>query len=233
MNISVIIPTYNEAAHIQQLVFFLKKHGAPFIEEIIVSDCGSTDNTINLAIQSGASIILSPTKSRAIQMNLGARHSKGTILLFVHADTLPPPTFANDIINAIKNGYHAGCFSYKFNSNKKLLHLLSKCTKKNTIFTGGGDQMLFVRKSVFDCIGGFDEKLVLMEDFDIVKKLKKNYSFILIKNDGLVSARKYEHNSFFRVQLANALVFFLYKCGVASPILKALYYKILNQNVCK
>lgn len=227
MKISVIIPAHNESASIGRLIKHLAKFGGSHLSEIIVSDCGSNDGTIDIAMLNGAIAVRACGKSRARQMNFGAYFASGDILYFVHADTLPPPTFATDILTAINEGHQSGCFSYRFDSDRKSLKFLSSFTRRETIFTGGGDQTLFVTRNVFDSIGEFDETLMLMEDFNMVERLRKRYSFHIIKKDALVSARKYEHNGFLRVQIANLSIFTLYKLGIPSRILKTLYRKML------
>ena len=70
--ISIIIPTYNEAETIASLIIYLQNHGQDILNEIIVSDAGSTDETLAIAEQCGATALVSPQKGRAAQMNFGA-----------------------------------------------------------------------------------------------------------------------------------------------------------------
>ena len=97
MNLSVIIPTLNEAENIERLVHRLKNCGCSDSHEIIVVDAGSTDSTQELARKAGATAVLSPKKGRAPQMNFGAKQAKGDVLYFVHADSLPPEGFCLNI----------------------------------------------------------------------------------------------------------------------------------------
>ena len=108
-------------------------------------------------------------------MNLGALHAKGEVFYFVHADAIPPATFFNDISEAIILHKRAGCFRLKFNPTSILL-------KKNEFFTRfkggyccGGDQSLYITKEVFKDLGGFNENCVIMEDFELTKRIKKQY----------------------------------------------------------
>ncbi|MEO5569641.1 MAG: TIGR04283 family arsenosugar biosynthesis glycosyltransferase [Bacteroidia bacterium] len=229
MKISVIIPTLNESASIARLIKHLKKYGGNNIAEIIISDGGSADATVEISKLNGAIAIHSAIKGRASQMNYGSTFASGDIFYFVHADTLPPVTFVTDIFNAVATGNPAGCFAYKFDSEKRQLKFLSSYTRHKTIFTGGGDQTLFLTRNIFESVGGFNEQFILMEDFDIVKRLQKEFSFHIIQCDALVSARKYDHNSFIRVQVANFIVFTLYKLRVRPAHLKTIYHRMLNQ----
>ncbi|HVK97528.1 MAG TPA: glycosyltransferase, partial [Flavisolibacter sp.] len=96
--ISVIIPTYNEQEHIAETIRWLWLHDeAGFISEIIISDGGSTDKTVAVALSEGVRAAVSPRKGRAVQMNYGASIATQSILYFLHADTIPPPTFTIDI----------------------------------------------------------------------------------------------------------------------------------------
>ena len=90
MQISIIIPVYNEAESIGRLVDYLMQHKAESVTQIIIVDAGSTDNTIEVAKNAGATAVISPQKGRAAQMNYGATVAKTDILYFVHADSLPP-----------------------------------------------------------------------------------------------------------------------------------------------
>ena len=121
--ISIIIPTYNEADSIGNLVFALQQHKTDKDVEIIVCDGGSTDETVCIATMAGAKTYLSPVKGRAVQMNYGASQASGEILYFIHADTLPPQTYATDIAKAIKQGYQCGRYHTRFNSSAFMLKI--------------------------------------------------------------------------------------------------------------
>ena len=102
-------------------------------------------------------------------------------------------------------------------------------TAKDGIFTGGGDQCLFIKKEVFNTLGGFDEEQVVMEDFEFFERMKKGkIRYKIIKNDLIVSARKYQHNSYARVNLSNLLLVTLFKLGYPSRKLKSLHNKLIR-----
>ena len=81
----------------------------------------------------------------------------------------------------------------------------------------GGDQTLFVKKEIFFALNGFSEKFIIMEDYDFVKRLMKIYSFKVIPEYAVVSARKYEHNSWAKVNFANAVAMYMFMSGAYSP----------------
>ena len=227
--ISVIIPAYNESESIVQLIQYLQKHGQHFLKEIIVVDGGSTDETVVLARRLISNVFVSPQKGRAAQMNHGAEMATGDILYFVHADTYPPASYTTDIIQAIEAGYLFGRYRTKFNSPKKILKLNAWFTRFDLFICYGGDQTLFMTRALFDQIGGFDDQMRIMEDYDIVlraKKIKARYK--IFSKPVLVSARKYETNSWLRVQTANYIIIRMYKKGAVQEAMIHRYKTLLN-----
>lgn len=196
--------------------------------EIIIVDGGSTDNTVVNAQEAGAIVLNLKKASRPAQLNCGAASAKSDLLYFVHADTLPPINFADQIITAVKNGSRFGCFRFKFDKNKGMLKFNSYCTRFPMMVFRGGDQSLFIQKSLFDKLGGYDESHIVMEDYDIIRRGKKHSAFTLIQDDVQVSARKYEQNSYVRVNWANLIVFSLYYCGVRPVKLLDIYLYLIK-----
>lgn len=225
---SVIIPTYNEEPNIGSLIDYLNSFKGGSEIEVIVCDGNSSDNTRLIAENKNAIVITSQEKGRAFQMNCGAAKAKGDILYFVHADTLPPKYYTNCIKEAVLNGYTSGCCAYKFDSNKWPLKINSYLTRFNGPLSGGGDQTLFVTKSVFKKIGGFNTKYSIMEDFDLTRRLKKNCNFKIIKNRALVSARKYEKNSYLKVNVANIIAMLLFWANIDPQHIHNFYKKTIK-----
>ncbi len=229
MKIGVIVPTVNEEGCIEQCITFIKRYGGDhLVEPLIVVDGGSTDATVSRAEKAGARVLSCAIQSRAAQMNLGASFLQCDIFYFVHADVKLIPSFSVDILAAIQDGFDAGCFRYAFDSPKKILRLNAYFNRFNGIMCRGGDQTLFVRKSVFEALNGFDEYYSIMEDYDFVIRLRKRYSFKIIPKKILVSARKYDENSWLRVQFANSIVFLLFIFKRSPTELKQIYKKLLN-----
>ncbi|GAB2485830.1 TIGR04283 family arsenosugar biosynthesis glycosyltransferase [Algoriphagus taiwanensis] len=228
LRLSVIIPVLNEEANLRELLPLIRKFGGEFVEDLIVVDGGSLDQSVAVSRALGAKVLELKEASRAKQMNFGAEQAGGNTLYFVHADTRPLPSFAMDIQEARLRGFRAGCYRYQFDSSHFLLKINSWATRFNGLFSGGGDQTLFISKEFFKELGGFNNDFCLMEDFDLVRRIKKKASFYIIPKSIRVSARKYENNSWLRVQLVNLFVFLLFHAGRSPQSLKEIYGKYLN-----
>jgi len=228
MTISVIIPTFNEEDNITRLVTFIRWLDRSEIVEILVVDGGSTDRTCVKAQEYGARVIASHQACRAVQLNLGAKNAYGDILYFVHADVTLATSFVDDLLESVHLGFESGCYRYIFDSKRLLLKVNAYFTRFNTIMCRGGDQTLFVTRSTFDSVGGFDEAYVIMEDFKLILRLQKRNTFRIIQKDIVVSARKYDSNSWLRVQIANLCVFIMFFLGRSPSAMKQIYKILLT-----
>ena len=162
MKISIIIPVLNEEKTIANLLEYLilnsnKNH----IQEIIVVDGGSTDETLKIVQAYSNVIVLNSKKGRAKQMNFGASKATGEILYFLHCDSFPPKDFDKKIIQKVLKGHLSGCFKMKFDSNHILLKFLQWFTKFNLKSCRGGDQSLFVEKQLFQELNGYNEDFLI------------------------------------------------------------------------
>lgn len=231
MHISVIIPTYNEGANVGRLIQHLMRYRGQNLLEILVIDGGSRDNTVAVAEQAGAWVYMASKKGRAAQMNTGARLAKGDLLYFVHADTIPPVTYARNIYQALQQGYRIGCFRAKFDSNNLLLKINSYCTRFERLMCRGGDQTLFITKAFFDKLGGYDEYYTVMEEYDLIRRACSSEKFKIINSEVQVSARKYDNNSYLSVNFANLVVFTMFRMGYAPDKLKSTYQKLIDYSM--
>lgn len=228
MTVSVIIPTYNEAATIGLLVTQVLACGGAALREVLVIDANSPDGTAGIARKAGATVWQSPRKGRAAQMNYGASLATGEVLYFVHADVSIHTDYVADITQAVQAGYEAGCYRFRFASDKPMLRVNSYGTRFPGLMSRGGDQTLFVTRALFDRLGGFDERYVIMEDFEIIIRIRRIARFWIVPKDVHVSARKYETNSWLRVQLANLTAFSLFFLHVSPPRIARVYKAMLS-----
>ena len=161
------------------------------IKEILVVDGGSSDKTVELALNHGASVLYA-AKGRAKQMNYGAQFATGDILYFLHVDTLTPEDFDQQIVKALQQGYEAGCFQMKFDNNSRFLNFFAWFTKINHKMCRGGDQSLFIAKKLFKKSGGFNENYIIYEDHEFIARLYELTPFKILASHVVTSARKYE-----------------------------------------
>lgn len=228
--ISVIIPAFNEEKNLKRLLPHLKELSAGHQVEIIVSigDCtGDYDDCVDGL--GNVKLIAKRRKGRAKQMNDGAAMAKGNVLVFLHADVTPPKGFYGNIKETLANNYDAGFFSYRFDRDNFLLRMNASFTKRDGIFTGGGDQCLFIKKETFDKLGGFNDNQVLMEDFEFFSRMKKaKIPYRIVQNDLVVSARKYQNNSYLRVNLSNLALLVLFRLGCQPKKLHRLHENLLR-----
>lgn len=228
--ISIIIPAHNEKQNLDKLLPYLQELIKVDDTEILISiSASNSDCTAFEQLNSKIIFYKCPTNGRAIQMNYAANKAKGDILVFLHADVIPPINFIEDIKATINNKYEAGFFSYKFDKESFFLNINSSFTAKDGIFTGGGDQCLFIKKDVFFQLGKFNEAQVIMEDFEFFKRMKKEkVNYKIIKNNLIVSARKYETNSYLKVNISNLVMVVLFNLGYPANKLKSLHSKLLK-----
>ncbi len=232
--ISVIIPVLNEAVYISRLLAHLQAHANAAVLEIIAVDGGSTDATAAcVASFSGVKWLTmegsTDAACRATQMNLGALHARGSILWFVHADTLPPPSYAADILRAVAQGKSLGGYAFDFESDRFILRLNSWFTRLNWSFTRGGDQTLFVTRALWEQLQGYQAHFVVMEEYDFIDRAQAiGFRYHRLKGAVKVSARKYDQNSYMQVQRANLKVFRMYRAGESPEAIRATYYAMLK-----
>ena len=228
--ISIIIPTYNEADQINQTIKRVQELTAGEDIEIIITDGGSVDETIIIATACGAKVIMSEHKGRAAQMNAGALVAAGEILYFLHADSIPPKGFIPKILKEYRSGAVSGCFRLAFDHSHWFLKANAWFTSFDINAVRFGDQSLFVTKEVFKKCGGFREDLLVMEDQEIIHRIKKHGKFIVMNDTVTTSARKYIDNGVFRMQGIFYRIWALYYLGYSQERLLKLYRRLIRNN---
>ncbi|MEZ4966463.1 MAG: TIGR04283 family arsenosugar biosynthesis glycosyltransferase [Saprospiraceae bacterium] len=228
MQLSIIIPVLNEAARISELVAYLHRHGGAALREVLVADGGSTDDSCRQAAGAGAKVLNCEVSSRAAQMNAGARAAEGDILYFVHADTRPPVSFADDIRRSLEAGYAMGCYRYRFDSPNPLLKINAFFNRFHWLWCQGGDKTFYIRRDLFFQFGGYDEYYTIMEEYDFLRRAMPQHPLHIIPKYAVVSSRKYEEHSWLRVQFANAVVFNMFRKGASPDSMRDRYRKLLS-----
>jgi rSAM/selenodomain-associated transferase 2 len=222
--ISVIIPTLNEEEHIRGCIGSVLEEKADC--EIIVADGGSTDRTVALAKEFDGVKVVSSASGRGLQMNRGALAAEGDVLLFLHADTRLERGWSSDL-EAAMNGeaLAGGAFSFRIDAPGRHLRLVEfwvmlRCA---VFCLPYGDQAIFVRRAVLDSIGGYRD-IPLMEDVDLVRKVKRHGRMAILPCRAYTSARRWAGRGWIRVSLVNQVIMVLYRLGVDPGRLERLYY---------
>ncbi len=228
---SIIIPTYNEGDQIASTIAAARAAAnAQHKLEILVMDGGSTDDTRLIAEQCGARVTVSERKGRAAQMNAGAVAARYPWLYFLHADSIPPNDFTSQLMKAIGSGVKSGCFRLQFDHDHWFLKANAWFTRFDVNAVRFGDQSLFVAKDVFQKAGGFNENLVMMEDQEIIHRLKKEGPFQVLNGVVTTSARKYMENGIYRMQGIFFRLWAMYYLGYSQQQLVAVYKQLIRKH---
>lgn len=189
--ISVIIPTYNEEKALPITLAQLSSRAGNY--EVIVVDGGSTDRTCEIARSQPRACVLTAQKGRASQMNAGAASARGEWLLFLHADTVLPND-ALQSLNALEDNQNiqAGGFRHRFSGDDWRLRLISWIDNLRAHVTRiiYGDQAMFVRRALFERVGGFPDQANL-EDIAFCQKLKRVTRPVVLNQHVVTDSRKF------------------------------------------
>lgn len=221
MKISVIIACLDESRYIKNTIQHLLSLQGNF--EIIVVDGGSSDNTLSIVAEFNGLRIISSEKGRSIQMNTGAKEAKAEIFLFLHADTFLPENAFELISRCLEEEeVVAGSFYLRFDDDCRLMNFYSRLSKINHPFFTYGDHGIFIRKSVFQEIGGYKE-IPFMEDVEIHKRIRREGRFKKLNAPVLTSARRFRKTGVFKQFTLDLYLVLLYKLGVSPVRLKKFY----------
>ena len=219
--ISVIIPALNEADNIAETLLSI---GQGNTIQVVVADGGSQDNTVSIAESLGAKVIsVQPPRSK--QMNRGAATATGDVLLFLHADTRLPKNFDRLILDSLAQpGVAAGAFALGIDAPTPALRLIERIANWRSRFLRipYGDQGIFMLSRVFHEAGGFSD-LPIMEDFELIRRLRRKGDIITLSASVLTSSRRWQNLGILKTTLINQLVVIAYYMGIPPKTIARLY----------
>ena len=220
LSIGIIVPVYNEAAILEGALENLRRVAADF--PAVVVDGSSSDASARIA-RRFFPIEICPQPNRGAQLNRGATYLQTDVLLFLHADSQLPPGFESQIRQALADPEVAGgCFQLEFDAALPMLRFYSWCTRFPGRFLHFGDQGFFVRREVFERMGGF-RALPFLEDVDFLRRLRRLGRFAVLPAPVVTSARRFLRYGAVRQQLRNVLLVTLFELGVSPERLARFY----------
>lgn len=234
-SVSVIVPAYNEGRQILAIEAHLRRQSG-LLEGILVdaSDDAQPGASPDEAVAGHGSRpdlrvrrVVTRSRGRAVQMNLGAALSRGSVLLFLHADTRLPAGGLDMAARAIAAGSDWGRFDVTLDAPGAPFRVIEWAMNTRSELTGiaTGDQAIFVSRGAFGRIGGFPE-IPLMEDIELSQRLKRVGAPARIRTPVTTSARRWIANGILRTVGTMWLLRFLYWAGVGPERLARRYRDI-------
>lgn len=220
--ISVIIPTLNAASGLPACLGALGEGlEAGLIRELIISDGGSTDDTLRIADAAGA-LIIEGAPSRGGQMRRGAFAAQGRWLLFLHADTVLEAGWGQAVLDAIADGSHAYYFDLAFDIDGLRPRFVARWAnwRSRRFHLPYGDQGLLISRYMYDEVGGHPDQ-PLMEDVALAHALGPR--LVTLSATAMTSAEKYQRQGWFRRGMRNLWTLLRYYAGASADDLASSY----------
>lgn len=228
MTLSIIIPVINEEEALPRCIASLREVAGELpTHEIIVVDGGSADRTREWA-QNCSVRLLSAPRGRGPQMNVGAAVAQGVWLLFLHADCRLSPQVCRRLRQICsENSLAGGCFSQTIDHPNPIYRWIAWTgnarARIQKIFYG--DQGIFVRRDIFNTLGGYPN-FPILEDVAFTEKLRAAGSVAVQKEKILCSARRWEKTGIFSTTLLYFRVLRGYRRGLSPQTLKEIYVDV-------
>ena len=224
--ISIIIPAKNEEAHLGATLAYLRQHAPHPSAEIIVAEGGSADTTADVA-RHWATVVHAHDSTRAALMNAGARVARGDVLFFLHADSVPPSDFLTLIQAALADPLAVGgAFDHQFSEPVFGLWVVSTIDRIRFRLTKNyyGDQGIFVRRAIFNQMGGFPDRAIL-EDLEFSSRMRRLGRTVLIPRPVRTSGRRFLNGGITKTFLWIVWLLALYTLRLDTERYAALYRK--------
>jgi rSAM/selenodomain-associated transferase 2 len=217
---SVIIPVYRDAAALARTLADTDFEGA----ELIVSSVPGDEALAPVRLAHPGVLWIEAPRGRAAQMNAGAAVASGEWLVFLHADTRLPHGWTGAIDRASRDPrVNAGCFSFALDSRSPKARIIEAGVHARVALFGlpYGDQALFVRRDAFEALHGYAD-LPIMEDVDLVQRLRRRGRLYRSALTATTSARRWERDGWLRRTARHLILILLYGCGVSPARLARL-----------
>lgn len=220
MKVSVVVPMLDEATVLPAMLAHVGVIGA---DEVVFVDGGSRDGSADLARRAGVEVVSAPP-GRARQMNAGADATHGDILLFLHVDTFLPDGALDAVRQAIARGARWGRFDVRIDGKPWMLRVVGALMNHRSRLSGiaTGDQAIFVRRDIFDSIGGFPDQ-PLMEDIEICKRLRRIAAPACLRARVRTSGRRWETRGVWRTIFLMWRLRFAYWRGTPADVIARAY----------
>ena len=225
-NLSVIIPTLNEASRLPLLLADLKAW--PGKIDITIVDGGSSDLTVSIAQIQGLNVIKSLKSNRGHQLNLGASNAKGEWLLFLHADSRLDTLWEKKLLSSMSNLSSkniAWYFDFKIKKNKLQFRILEILVAFRSFFLNRpyGDQGLLIHKQLYNSSGGYSS-LKIMEDLDLIIRITKKNKVRRIKSNLYTDEKRWNNSNIIMLAIKNAKLRKKWRKGYDNNELVKEYY---------
>jgi len=223
LRISFIIPTLNEAEHVEWAVSRAWEAGAC---EVIVADGGSMDDTVAIARRLTCRLVCCQVAGRGIQQNAGADVARGDVVLFLHADNWLEPQAGRQISQLLGDGkWSVGAFAQAIDAEGPVYRWLERgnAMRARRLGLAYGDQGIFLRRELFQQLGGF-APVRLMEDVDLMQRLRRRREPVAVLPGPIhVSPRRWQQHGVVQQTLRNWSLLTAFHLGVSPDYLAGLY----------
>lgn len=225
LRLSVLVPVWNDHAHLAQLLPALVRLNT--LHEVIVADASPDPRTARAVEECGGIYLRAAQPNRGGQMNLAAASATGDVLIFHHADSILSEAHVAAIVDALRDPQViGGAFYRKFDGRHPGLLWLETVARFLTRHGGSffGDQSVFVRRESFRALGGF-APIPLMEDMEFSRRLRRAGRVAVLDPPIESSSRRHAGRGAWRTSIQNGLFIVLYKCGLSPTHLHRWYYR--------